>query len=104
MEPYAVVETGSKQYLVRVGDTVEVERLVGEPGTSLELRPVLASSNGQELTVGTPALDGAKVTGEIVKHIRGKKIVAFKKKRRKGYHRKIGHRQELTVLRITAVA
>jgi large subunit ribosomal protein L21 len=103
MEAYAVVETGGKQYMVRANDTLRVERLSAEIGESVEIQPVLAVSNGTTLTVGAPAVEGAKVTATVVNHIRGKKVVAFKKKRRKGYSRKIGHRQDLTVLKVQNV-
>jgi large subunit ribosomal protein L21 len=100
MEAYAVVETGGKQYRVEKGDLLKIERIGTEAGQQTKLDKVLALSNGQELKVGAPALTGAGVTVEVVRHLRGKKVVAFKKKRRKGYHKKIGHRQELTEIKI----
>ena len=103
MDAYAVIETGGKQYRVKAGDVLEIERLAGEAGQKVTLDRVLALSNGSELTVGTPAVAGASVTAEIVGQIRGEKVVNFKKKRRKGYHRKIGHRQELTRVRVDAI-
>ena len=103
MDAYAVVETGGKQYRVQKGDVLEIERLAGEAGQKITLDRVLAISNGTDLTVGTPAVAGASVTGEILGQIRGDKVVNFKKKRRKGYHRKIGHRQNLTRLRVDAI-
>lgn len=104
MEPYAVVETGGKQYLVKAGDTVKVELLEGEPGSTVELTSVLAVSDGTTLKVGTPTVAGAKVTAQVVEPlVRGPKVVAFKKKRRKGYRRKVGHRQGHTVLRIASI-
>lgn len=103
MDAYAVVETGGKQYRVRKGDVLEIERLDGEAGQKITLDRVLAISNGTDLTVGTPAVAGASVSGEILGQIRGDKVVNFKKKRRKGYHRKIGHRQNLTRLRVDAI-
>ena len=103
MEPYAVVETGGKQYLVKAGDTFAVELLEGEAGQKIELNSVLALSDGQELKIGAPLVPGAHVTAEIVKHMRAKKVVAFKKKRRKGYERKVGHRQQLTVLKVSGI-
>ena len=103
MEPYAVVETGGKQYRVKAGDTLTVELLAGEAGQKVELGSVLALSDGQDLKLGTPLIPGAKVGAEIVQHIRGEKVVAFKKKRRKGYKRKVGHRQHLTVIRIASL-
>ncbi|HMP73820.1 MAG TPA: 50S ribosomal protein L21 [Kiritimatiellia bacterium] len=103
MEAYAVIETGGKQYRVQQGDLLDVEKLEGDVGSTITLSNVLALSNGSDLTVGTPAVDGAEITAEIVDQYRGKKIVAFKKKRRKGYHRKVGHRQELTRLKIAGI-
>lgn len=104
MDAYAVIETGGKQYRVKQGDVLEVERLEGETGAKVTLDRVLALSNGSELTVGTPVVAGAAVAAEIVGQLRGEKVVNFKKKRRKGYHRKIGHRQELTRLRVQSIA
>jgi large subunit ribosomal protein L21 len=104
MSAYAVVQTGGKQYRVQEGDVLKVERLQAEVGGKVVLDPVLAVSDGKELTIGTPAVAKAKVASEVVDHIRGDKVVSFKKKRRKGYSKKIGHRQELTVLKITSIA
>jgi large subunit ribosomal protein L21 len=103
MEPYAVLETGGKQYRVKADDTLQVERLRSQEGETIQLTPVLAISDGKQLKVGTPEVDGAVVTAAVVAHIRGEKVVSFKKKRRKGYSRKIGHRQELTVLRVEKI-
>ena len=103
MEAYAVIETGGKQYRVQKDDLFDVELLEGEAGTVVELANVLALSNGTELTVGTPTVAGATVTAEIVEQHRGRKVVAFRKNRRKGYHRKVGHRQELTKIRIKEI-
>jgi large subunit ribosomal protein L21 len=103
MDAYAVVETGGKQYRVKQGDVLEVELLAGEAGQKVTLDRVLALSNGTDLTVGTPAIAGATVTAEIVGQVRADKVVNFKKKKRKGYHRKIGHRQELTRVRVDAI-
>ncbi len=103
MEAYAVVETGGKQYLVKAGDKLQVETLAGEPGATVTLERVLAVSDGKELRVGAPLVAGARVTAQILAHVRGPKLVAFKKKRRKGYRRKKGHRQALTTLLVTAV-
>ena len=100
MEAYAVVETGGKQYRVKAGDTLQVEKLEGTSGDKLELTDVLAVSDGNELKIGTPAVEGASVTATVVDQIRGPKVINFKKKRRKGYSRKVGHRQELTVLKV----
>ena len=103
MDAYAVVETGGKQYRVTQGITLDVERLAGDAGAKVTLAKVLAVSDGQSLTVGTPEVAGAAVTAEIVKQLRGEKVTAFRKKKRKGYHKKHGHRQELTQLKIESI-
>ena len=104
MDAYAVVETGGKQYRVKQGDTLTVERLSGEAGTSVRLDRVLACSDGTRLIVGRPWIGGAAVEAEIVEHLRGPKLIAYRKKRRKGYERKKGHRQALTRIRVNAIA
>ncbi len=104
MEAYAVIETGGKQYRVQQGDTLNVEKLDAEVGTSVELDRVLAVSNGTDLKIGAPTVEAAKVVASVKDQIRGEKIFNFKKKRRKGYTRKIGHRQSLTVLTIESIA
>jgi len=103
MNAYAVIESGGKQHLVCQEDVLEVERLRAEAGSEIDLKPVLAVSNGTNLTVGKPYIENASVKVLVVKHIRGPKVISFKMKRRKGYHRKIGHRQELTVLNIKEI-
>jgi len=103
MEAYAVVETGGKQYRVAAGAKLEVEHLEAEPGQDVEAT-VLAVSDGQELKVGTPLVAGAKVVLTILEHKRGEKVINFKKKRRKGYERKVGHRQSLTVVQVKSIA
>ncbi len=102
MEAYAVIETGGKQYRVQQGDVLDVELLAEEAGASVEF-DALAVSNGSELSIGTPVVDGAKVKASVVENLRGDKIYSFKKKRRKGYRRKIGHRQELTKIKVEAI-
>ncbi len=100
---YAVLETGSKQYRVSAGDTLEVERLEVEAGKPVTFDRVLLVNNDGKLSVGTPTVAGAAVTADVVEHIRGEKKIAFKMKRRKGFHKTIGHRQELTVVKITEI-
>lgn len=100
---YAVIETGGKQYRVAHGDTLEVERLEAEAGQSVTLDRVLLISNEGTATLGTPTVANASVAAEVVEHVRGPKKVAFKMKRRKGYHRKVGHRQELTRIKISEI-
>jgi len=103
MSTYAVIETGGKQYLIHPEDVLEVERLPAEAGSEIDLKPVLAVSSGTNLTVGKPHVDNVSVKAVVQKHIRGPKVISFKMKRRKGYHRKKGHRQELTVLKIKEI-
>ncbi len=101
---YAVVATGGKQYRVSPGDRVEVEKLTGEVGQTIALDHVMMiGGEGQAVSVGTPRLDDAWVEAQIVAQKRGKKIIVFKHKRRKGYRRKQGHRQSLTALKITGI-
>ena len=104
MNAYAVIQTGGKQYLIHRDETLQVEQLRAETGAEIELNPVLAVSDGNTLTVGRPAVEKASVKAVVIKHIRGQKVISFKMKRRKGYHRKKGHRQELTVLRIKEIS
>lgn len=103
MEPYAVVEAGGKQHFVRKGDVLSVERLDAEEGKSIDSPRVLAVSDGKALTVGSPEVKGAKVSFKVVGHARGTKVVSFKRKRRKGFSKKIGHRQELTALEVEKI-
>ncbi len=100
---YAVLETGSKQYRVSSGDTLEVERLAVEAGQPVTFDRVLLVSNDGNVTVGSPTVANASVVADVVEHIRGEKKVAFKLKRRKGYRKTIGHRQELTVVKIKEI-
>lgn len=100
---YAVLETGSKQYRVNSGDTLEIERLEIEAGQPVTFDRVLLVSNEGKVSVGTPTVPGASILADVVEHKRGVKVVAFKMRRRKGYHRKVGHRQELTVVKIKEI-
>ena len=100
---YAVLETGSKQYRVSAGDTLQIERLTADKGASVTFDRVLLVNNAGKLSVGSPTVSGATVTADVVEHKRGEKKLTFKMKRRKGYHKTIGHRQELTVVKITAI-
>ena len=100
---YAVIESGGKQYRVSAGDTVQVERLPVEAGKTFLFERVLLVSNEGKITTGAPTVAQATVEADVVEHIRGVKTVAFKMKRRKGYHKKIGHRQELSVVRIKEI-
>ncbi len=104
MEAYAVIETGGKQHRVQKGDVIKIERIEGEAGSKVELSPVLAVSDGSSLTIGAPVIKGAKVKAQIMEQKRDRKVVAFKKKRRKGYKRKVGHRQEITQVKIESLS
>ena len=102
---YAIIQTGSKQYKVAVGDIVEVEKLGLEAGAEVTFDQVLAvAGDDGKLNIGTPMVDGAKVSAKVLDNFRAKKIVVFKMNRRKGYRRTIGHRQNLTRVEITAIA
>ena len=103
MEAYAVIETGGKQYRVSVGSIVEIEKIPGEENAEVAFDRVLALSDGTALSIGTPVVAGAAVKGKVLGQILGKKVVSFKKKRRKGYEKTIGHRQELTKVEIISL-
>lgn len=100
---YAVVKTGGKQYRVAKDDVLKIERLPGDEGDIITLEEVLMLGNGADVTVGAPLIAGASVAAEIVEQARGPKIVIFKKRRRQNYRRKKGHRQLLTVVKITDI-
>ena len=100
---YAVLETGSKQYRVSTGDRLEIERLAVEAGQPVTFERVLMVNQDGKITVGSPTVADTAVLADVVEHIRGEKKIAFKMKRRKGYHKTIGHRQELTVVKIKAI-
>ncbi len=97
---YAIVQTGGKQYKVETGDYVKVEKLDGEPGTEIALDQVLALSTADGIDLGTPFVQDALVKATILRNARHRKIVVFKKKRRKAYTKKQGHRQWYSLLRI----
>jgi large subunit ribosomal protein L21 len=100
---FAVIKTGGKQYRVAANDTLTVELLQGEAGTQIVFDTVLMVANGDAIDVGVPTVVGASVAAEIVEQTRGDKVIAFKKRRRQNSKRKRGHRQELTVVRITDI-
>jgi len=100
---YAVVKTGGKQYKVRPGQMVRVEKLEGAVGDTIALSDVLLIGGGESVQIGRPQIEGASVQAQIVEQGRAKKIIVFKKKRRKGYHKKQGHRQYYTQLRINEI-
>ena len=101
---YAVIRTGGKQYRVAQNDVLEVERLAGDAGATIEFTEVLMVGEGESVQVGKPLIAGAKVTAELVEQSRGPKVIAFKKRRRKNSRRKKGHRQDLSKVRITAIS
>ncbi|CRK49299.1 MULTISPECIES: 50S ribosomal protein L21 [Rhodococcus] len=102
MATYAIVKTGGKQYKVAVGDLVKVEKIEGEPGAAVSLTPVLVV-DGSELTTDADKLAKVEVTGEVVEHTKGPKIRIHKFKNKTGYHKRQGHRQKLTVLKVTGI-
>ena len=100
---FAVIRTGGKQYRVSPNDVIEIEKIAGNPGDIVELSEVLLLGGEGAATTGNPTVSGAMVSAEVVEQKRGDKIIVFKKKRRQGYRRTKGHRQELTALRITEI-
>lgn len=100
---YAVIKTGGKQYRVKPDDILEIERLAGEPGDILQFDQVLMVAGESGIEIGTPVISGALVAAELVEQTRGDKIKIFKKKRRKHYRRTMGHRQDLSQIRITEI-
>jgi large subunit ribosomal protein L21 len=100
---YAVIKTGGKQYRVAKDDLVTIEKVPGDAGASVEFNDVLIVGSGADVKIGAPVVSGAKVTAELVKQTRGPKLIAFKKRRRKNSRRKKGHRQDLSVVRITDI-
>ncbi len=103
MPTLAVIRTGGKQYKVREGDTLEVERLAGEPGSSTEISDVLLIAQDTKVQIGKPVVSGAKVVAEVLAHDRAPKVIAYKYRRREGYHRTVGHRQSRTRIKIKAI-
>lgn len=97
---YAVIRTGGKQYRVASGELLRIESLKGEPGSQVQFSEVLLTSIEGTVQVGTPTVAGASVMAQIIEHGKEQKIIVFKKKRRKGYRRKHGHRQLFTAVRV----
>jgi large subunit ribosomal protein L21 len=100
---YAVVRSGAKQYRVSQGGSLRVEKLAGDVGSSITLDEVLMIGGEGDIKIGTPIVDGAQITGTIVAQSRGDKIRVFKMKRRKGYRRTQGHRQDYTEIRVDEI-
>ena len=100
---FAVIKTGGKQYKVAAEDTITVMTVAGNPGDKVTFDNVLMVVNGDSTKMGAPSVAGASVAAEIVEQARGPKVIAFKKRRRKNSKRKRGHRQDLTIVRITGI-
>ena len=101
---YAIIRTGGRQFRVAEGDTIDVDLLDVEPGKTASFGDVLLFANGKEVTHGNPVIPGAKVTAEVLEQRKDKKVIAFKYKRRKGYHRTVGHRRKLTRVKIATIS
>ena len=101
---HAIIETGGKQYKVTEGDTLFIEKLAVEAGENVTFDKVLAVIDGDKITVGTPVVEGAKVDASVVKNGKGKKVIVFKYKPKKGYRRKQGHRQPYTKVTIGKIS
>lgn len=100
---YAIIRTGGKQYQVTSGDQLRVEKIEGNVGETVDLSDVLMVVDGSDVKIGKPALEGAKVTAKIAEQGKAKKVIVFKKKRRKGYKLRRGHRQPFTALTIEGI-
>ena len=100
---FAIIKTGGRQYRVAEGDTIDVARLDLETGAKATFSDVLFHGDGDKLTHGTPLISGALVVGEVLEQRKDKKVIAFKYRRRKGYHRTVGHRQKLTRVKIKSI-
>lgn len=101
---YALVKTGGKQYRVAKDDTILVERIAAEEGSEVILNDIIMLGDGEKLTIGTPKVEGAAVSATVMRQTRGPKIIIFRRKRRKNHRRTQGHRQDLTLLKITDIA
>jgi len=100
---YAIIKTGGRQYRVAEGDTIDVDLVDVEAGKTATFGDVLMFADGKNLTHGDPLISGAKVTAEVVEQRKDKKVIAFKFRRRKGYHRTVGHRRKLTRVKIKSI-
>jgi large subunit ribosomal protein L21 len=101
---YAIIKTGGRQFRVAEGDTIDVDVLEVEPGKTATFGDVLMFADGDDVTHGHPLISGAKVTAEVLEQRKDKKVIAFKYKRRKGYHRTVGHRRKLTRVKIKSIS
>ncbi len=100
---YAIIRTGGRQFRVAEGDTIDVDLLDVEPGKTATFGDVLLFADGKDVTQGNPVIAGAKVTAEVLEQRKDKKVIAFKYKRRKGYHRTVGHRRKLTRVKVKSI-
>jgi len=100
---YAIVEIAGQQFKVQKDQKLYVHRLAAEAGSKVEFDKVMLLDNDGKITLGAPAIDGAKVTAEVLSHVKGDKVIVFRKKRRKGYQKKNGHRQSFTSIAITGI-
>jgi large subunit ribosomal protein L21 len=101
---YAIIKTGGRQHRVAEGDIIDVDLLQGDAGKETVFGDVLFHGDGDKLTHGSPLIEGATVTGEVIEQRKDKKVIAFKYRRRKGYHRTVGHRRKLTRIKITGIS
>jgi len=101
---YAIIRTGGKQYQVAAGDTLRVEKLQGNVGDTVEIEDVLMVVDGESVRIGQPVVEGARVIAKIAEQGKAKKVIVFKKKRRKGFQVKKGHRQQYTALTIEEIS
>jgi len=101
---YAVIKTGGKQYRVESGNEIDVEKLEAEVGTDIDFSDVLLVGEGDAVKIGAPFVAGATVSAEVVEQFKDDKVIAFKFRRRKGYHRTVGHRRKLTRLKIKTIS
>ena len=101
---YAVIKTGGKQHKVSPGDVIAIEKISGDKGEGVVFDQVLMVENEGDIRIGRPVVEGAKVVGEILAQTQGRKLTVYKTKKRKGYHKKTGHRQQLTSLKIREIS
>src|SRR2546421_2874333 len=101
---YAIIKTGGRKHRVAEGDIIDVDLLEGDPGKETIFGDVLFHGDGDKFTHGSPLIEGATVTGEVIEQRKDKKVIAFKYRRRKGYHRTVGHRRKLTRIKITGIS
>jgi large subunit ribosomal protein L21 len=100
---YAIIRSGGKQYRVSPGETIAVEKLEAASGNKVTFTDVVFFADGDTITAGNPVIAGVNVTGEVIEQFKDKKVVAYKYKRRKGYHRTVGHRRQLTRVKIKSI-